>query len=98
MPRLVDVYERRRAAGLEIVAVNLTDQESLSDVRRFAGVYHVPFGIALDRMGMVRRAYALRGVPTSVFIDAQGRVRAAHSGPIPDDTLDARVGEILAIP
>ena len=38
---------------------------AVADVRRFAGVHHVPFGIALDRKGKVRRAYALRGVPTS---------------------------------
>lgn len=98
MPRIVAAFHHYREAGLQVLAVNLTDQESLGDVRKFVDVYHVPFPVALDRKGKVRRRYALRGVPTSVFIDGQGLVRAVHTGPVTADTLEVRVAEILTPP
>lgn len=98
MPRIVAAFDHYREAGLQVLAVNLTDQESLGDVRKFVDVYHVPFPVALDRKGKVRQRYALRGVPTSVFIDGQGLVRAVHTGPVTADTLEVRVVEILTPP
>jgi len=98
MPLLVDAYARHRDAGLEVWAVNLTDQESLKDVRRFVNTYQVPFPVPLDRHGKVRRVYRLRGVPTSVFIDRQGVVRLVHTGPLMADTLESRLNDILTPP
>jgi thiol-disulfide isomerase/thioredoxin len=98
MPLLVAAYVRHREAGLMVLAVNLTDQESLGEVRRFVEAYRMPFPVLLDRQGKVRRAYALRGVPTSVFIDAHGLIRTFHRGPVGADTLHAGLGEILQVP
>lgn len=96
MPLLVEAYARHTDAGLEVRAVNLTDQESLGDVRRFVEAYHMPFPVLLDRKGKVRRADALRGVPTSVFIDRYGLVRYVHTGPLSADTLESRLNDILS--
>jgi thiol-disulfide isomerase/thioredoxin len=98
MPLLVQAYAQHQEAGLEVWAVNLTDQESVSDVRKFVSAFHMPFPVPLDRKGKVRRAYALRGVPTSVFIDARGLVRAVHTGPLTADTLESRLNAILTPP
>jgi cytochrome c biogenesis protein CcmG, thiol:disulfide interchange protein DsbE len=95
MPLLVEAYARHMEADLHLLAVNLTDQESLGDVRKFVDTYHVPFSVPLDRKGKVRRAYALRGVPTSVFIDRHGLVRSVHTGPLTADTLESRLNDIL---
>jgi cytochrome c biogenesis protein CcmG, thiol:disulfide interchange protein DsbE len=95
MPRLRDAYGVYRDSGLVILAVNLTDQEALGDVRKFVAAYQLPFPVPLDRKGRVRRKYRLRGVPTSVFVDAHGIVRAMHPGPIDPDTLAIRLSQIL---
>lgn len=98
MPLLVDAYARHMEADLHVLAVNLTDQESLGEVRKFVNTYQVPFPVPLDRKGKVRRAYALRGVPTSVFIDRHGLVRYVRTGPLTADTLESRLQDILTAP
>jgi len=78
-----------------VLAINLTDQERMTDARRFADEFHMPFPVLLDQKGKVRKSYALRGVPTSVFIDIHGIVRLINPGPITSETIQRGLGEIL---
>jgi cytochrome c biogenesis protein CcmG, thiol:disulfide interchange protein DsbE len=80
---------------LQVLAINLTDQEHMSDARRFVDELHVPFPVLLDEKGKVRKSYALRGVPTSVFIDTNGIVRLVNPGPITSETIRRGLAEIL---
>jgi cytochrome c biogenesis protein CcmG/thiol:disulfide interchange protein DsbE len=95
MPEIVAAYSAHRGAGLEVLAVNLTDQESRSDVRRFVAEMRMAFPVLLDERGRVRRAYQLRGVPTTVFVDTAGIVRAIHPGPLTSEALARGLGSIL---
>jgi len=76
----------------------LTDQEHLSDARRFVDELHMPFPVLLDPKGKVHKSYALRGVPTSVFIDSQGVVRLVNPGPITSEAIQRGLAEILSVP
>ncbi len=58
-----------RTAGLEIVAVNLTDQEKRKSAPRFVAELGMPFPVVLDAKGKVREKYHLVALPTSVFLD-----------------------------
>src|SRR2546426_1581615 len=40
-------------------AINLTDQERKNDIRRFVDEFRLPFPVALDERGKVRRRYGL---------------------------------------
>lgn len=95
MPEIVAAYSAHRATGLEVLAVNLTDQESRSDVRRFVAEMGMTFPVLLDERGRVRRAYRLRGVPTSVFVDTAGIVRVIHPGPLTSEALAQGLDSIL---
>jgi hypothetical protein len=79
-----------------VLAINLTDQERMKDVRTFVRELPMPFPVLLDEKGKVRRSYALRGVPTSVFIDANGIVRIVNPGPITREAIERGLAEILA--
>ena len=95
-PELVRVQAEHAQAGLRVVAVNGRDQErSTDDVERFVSSFSVPFPVALDKRGAVRRAYRIVGQPTTVFIDASGIVRKVHVGLIDPDELDRGIALIL---
>ncbi len=95
MSDIVAAYDAHKDQHLQVLAINLTDQEHLSDARRFVDELHMPFPVLLDQQGKVRKSYALRGVPTSVFIDARGIVRLVNPGPITSETIQRGLAEIL---
>ncbi|HVT38910.1 MAG TPA: TlpA disulfide reductase family protein [Gemmatimonadaceae bacterium] len=98
-PELVGLYKRQHAAGLEVLAVNLRDQE-LNDgaVRKFVTEFDVPFPVLLDPRGSSRRAYQLVGMPTTVFIDSAGIIQRVHTGPLTAAELRQNVAMIHAVP
>ena len=95
MPDIVAAYQAQRDTGLAVLAINLTDQERMKDVRKFVAEFQMPFPVLLDEQGRVRRLYALIGVPTSVFIGSDGVVRLVNPGPITKETLERGLAEIL---
>lgn len=95
MSDIVAAYDAHQEQRLQVLAINLTDQERMTDARKFADELHLPFPVLLDEKGKVRKRYALRGVPTSVFIDAQGIVRLVNPGPITSETIQRGLAEIL---
>jgi thiol-disulfide isomerase/thioredoxin len=95
MPLIVAAYAAHKPAGLEVLAVNLTDQEGMKDVRKFVAAFQMPFPVLLDAQGRVRRLYALRGLPTSVFVGADGVVRLVNRGPVTAESLDLGLAGIL---
>ena len=95
MSDIIAAYDAHKDQHLQVLAINLTDQEHLSDARRFVDELHMPFPVLLDHKGKVRKRYALRGAPTSVFIDARGIVRLVNPGPITSETIESGLAEIL---
>ena len=95
MPLLVAAYQAHREAGLEVLAVNMTDQDGKKDMRKFVAEFAMPFQVALDEKGRIRKLYGLIAYPTTVFVGSDGIVRVVHSGPISGLTLDRNLAEIL---
>jgi len=96
MAEIASAYRAHVNDGLQVFAIDLTDQErKLNDVRKFVDELQMPFPVLLDEKGRVRKRYALRGVPTSVFIDARGVVRLVNPGPITSETIQRGLAEIL---
>ncbi len=95
MSDIIAAYNAHKGQELQVLAINLTDQERMKDVRKFAAEFQMPFPVLLDEKGKVRKRYALHGVPTSVFIDAQGIVRLVNPGPITNETIQRGLAAIL---
>ncbi|PYO81061.1 MAG: thiol disulfide exchange role in cytochrome c biogenesis [Gemmatimonadetes bacterium] len=96
MSDIIAAYDAHKDQHLQVLAINLTDQERMKDVREFVEAFQMPFPVRLDEKGQVRKRYALHGVPTSLFIDTQGRVRLVNPGPITSETIQRGLAEILA--
>lgn len=82
MPDLISAHGTHSPGGLEVLAVNLTDQEVRRDVRSFVAELGMTFPVLLDERGRTRRLYDLIAIPTTVFVDTAGVVRLLHSGPL----------------
>jgi peroxiredoxin len=96
MDEIARAYRAHSNEGLQVLAIDLTDQErKMKDVREFVDELQMPFPVLLDEKGKVRKRYVLRGVPTSVFIDARGVVRLVNPGPITNETMQRGLAEIL---
>jgi peroxiredoxin len=98
MPRIVRRYRELHQAGLEVLAINLTDDEKKKDIQHFVDEFRLPFPVLLDVKGKVRRRYHLLGVPMTVFVDTAGTVAGVHVGPMTSDALDRGLKSIIRAP
>ena len=63
MPSMEKLYQRFKARGLEIAAVNL--QEDRDSVKHFVEEYELSFPVLLDTTGRIGATYGARSIPTS---------------------------------
>jgi peroxiredoxin len=97
MPEIVAQYERHKAEGLVVLAVNL--QEPDSKVSAFAQRFGMDFPIVIDRSGSVGEAWriggAFQGLPSSYFIDSTGVVRSVFNQQLTKELILQGLAEIL---
>lgn len=82
-PELVKLYNQYQGR-LEILAINLTFQDSLEDMRAFVDESGVTFPVLLDKEGAVTKAYQIQGIPTAFFVNKEGVIIdrvVGYSGP-----------------
>ncbi|HLF90047.1 MAG TPA: prolipoprotein diacylglyceryl transferase family protein [Anaerolineales bacterium] len=72
MPALQRVHEAYKDAGLVILAVNATNQDSKTAALAFATEHGLTFPILLDLDGQVSQQYELRALPSTYFIRPNG--------------------------
>ncbi|MEO5886773.1 MAG: TlpA disulfide reductase family protein [Anaerolineales bacterium] len=96
MPAIEKVYQRYKDAGLVVIGLNLTSQDSESDVRAFVQEFGVTFPVALDRDGSVRDRYQLLGLPSTFFIDQRGIIRSVVvGGPMSEAIIQSNIEDLL---
>ena len=96
MPAIEKVYRAYKDLGLEVLAVNTTDQDSETDAAAFVDELALSFPIPLDRTGDVSAAYSLRGLPSTYFIDADGVIRSVVvGGPMSEALIQSKVEDLL---
>lgn len=96
MPAIERVYRSYKDLGLEVLAVNATNQDSVDAARAFVQERGLTFPVLLDRAGSVSTAYNLRGLPSSFFIDRQGVIRSVViGGPMNEALIQSKVESLL---
>ncbi len=96
MPALERVYRSFKPMGLEVLAVNLTDQDDEVAVSRFIQELGLTFPILLDRRGEASKRYLLRGLPSTFFVDRQGVIRSVVvGGPMSEALIQSKVEELI---
>ncbi len=99
MPAIEKVYRSFKSQGLEVLAINATNQDSVSAAAAFIQELGLTFPIPLDRNGEVSARYILRGLPSSYFIDRKGIIRSVVvGGPMSEALIQSKVEELLKEP
>lgn len=92
MPAIQRVYEQNRERGLQILAVNMTYQDSVSAAAAFVSEFGLSFPVPLDTTGIVGNGYQMRALPTTFFIDREGVIqKVIIGGPMSEATLQSAV-------
>jgi peroxiredoxin len=78
MPKLNRLYEKYRAAGFDLLGVNIDDDPRNAEA--VAAKLGVKFPVLLDTDKQVSKLYDLSTMPSTVIIDRDGRVRYVHLG------------------
>lgn len=89
MPQIQSYYETySKKHNMEVVAINITDQDSGVDViKQFADYYHLTFPIVLDEKGEVSKKYEVLTIPTSFLLDEEGKMIKKIVGPVTEEML-----------
>jgi len=95
-PYLEKAYRAKKESGFTILAVNITSQDSLQDVRAFVKEFGLTFPILLDKTDSVSQLYLVRGLPTSFFIKPDGLIQRIFIGGMSNEQIEDFVAEILA--
>jgi len=97
MPAFQKASQEYSDTELQIIAINATSQDSLSDVKQFVDQHGITFPIPLDQTGSVSRDYLVHSLPTTYFIDQNGIItEVIIGGPIPLSLLRIQSSQLLA--
>jgi peroxiredoxin len=89
LPDIQRLYDEKRGAGLEVLAVNV--QESRADARSFFEAHDLSLPLLIDDDGSVYQQYRLQGLPDSFFIDREGNIAAVQYGFLTEDKMRDRL-------
>ncbi len=96
MQSIDKVYNEYKEQGLVVLAVNMTYQDTESDIEPFVKEQALTFPILLDKTGEMANAYQLHSLPSSYFIGRDGIIHeVVIGGPMAEALLRTRVEEIL---
>ena len=95
-PALEKAYEQYEDSGMVILGMNLTDQDSVSDVESFVQEFKLTYPILLDRDGSVSNLYQIEGLPTTFFINREGIIRTVIvGGPMSETFIRSKMETLL---
>jgi peroxiredoxin len=96
MPAIERIYQAYKHLGVEVLAVNATDQDSQADVSAFIEEHNLTFPVPLDRTGAVNDRYLLQGLPSTYFIDRSGMIQSVVvGGPMGEALIQSKIEEML---
>ena len=93
MQAIEAVYQRHKAKGLEIVAINAGQDRVKVDA--FVKKIGVTYPALLDENSAIVRSYGVVGLPTTFFVDGRGIVLAKIVGEADETTFERHALELL---
>ena len=95
-PALQNSYEQYKDVGVVILGVDLTNQDSIEDVKNFVRDFKLTYPILLDVEGKVAGLYQNTALPSTYFVDRQGIIRTVMiGGPISETFIQSKIEAIL---
>lgn len=94
IPAFVEVYNRYRGRGLELVGISL-DTDTRRNLPGFIAANGIEYRILLGDIATVRAYGGVSSLPTTFFIGKDGVVKQVHIGLIDEATLEREVRNLL---
>ena len=96
MPALEQAFQEYSDTDLTITAVNVTNQDRLSDVMAFTVDNQLTFPILLDQTGSTANDFQVRLLPTTFFVYRDGTIsKVLIGGPIPLALMRVEIDRLL---
>jgi peroxiredoxin len=92
MKDIEGAYQRHRAAGLEILAVNAGQDRATTAA--FVGKLGISYPALLDEDAKIAKRYGVTGLPTTYFIGRDGKVAAKQVGEMTAANFELQVAEL----
>jgi peroxiredoxin len=98
IPHLANLQKQFGEKGLQILALNIGQGDSLEQVKSFIDKYKISYPVALADESVVYDDYAIRMVPTLFIVDKKGVLVEKLNGYNSDihKTLEATVKRLIA--
>ncbi len=96
MPAIENIYQEYAEQGLQVLAVNATNQDNLTDVVNFISKNQLTFPVLLNSSGNVSELYQVQSLPTSFFINKEGVITDIMVGEMSEALLRIRIEELMA--
>ncbi|MDR3585443.1 MAG: TlpA disulfide reductase family protein [Desulfosporosinus sp.] len=79
---------------VQFIGVNLSSQDSLSDVTAFLEKYGIKYPIVMDTKGTVAQQFQTMAIPTTFFVNRQGIIVDRYVGAITPQVLEEDLQKI----
>lgn len=93
MPHMQSFYDEYSDQA-EILAVNITSDDSVGAVEKFRKQYNITFPILLDVEGEQSEKFATITIPTTYLIDENGIIKQRLVGPMSEDSMKELVSSV----
>lgn len=96
MPAIQAMYEKYKADGFVVLAVNATNSDNINNVEIFVKNQNLTFPILLDKQGEISTTYQVQALPSSFFITPDGIINeVVIGGPMAEALLESRISSLL---
>ncbi|MBI5904526.1 MAG: TlpA family protein disulfide reductase [Deltaproteobacteria bacterium] len=93
-PGFVEVYNRHRGKGLEMIGISL-DTDTRGNLAGFLMTHRIEYRILYGDLATARAYGGVSSIPTTFFIGKDGEIKNIHVGYIDKDAFDAEVRKLL---
>jgi len=96
IPHLIELHERYKDQGLEIVGVSL-DQAGPSVVIPFVEQNNINYSVLMGHQKIVQDFGGVRGIPTAFIISKDGKIFRKLVGLVPKERYEADIKALLGL-
>jgi len=93
IPRFVDLQNKYRDRGLQIVGISLDDDPK--PTRAFYQQFKMNYPVAIGDANLAERYGGMLGLPVNFVIDREGRIHAKHLGEVDISLIEQEINSLL---
>ncbi|MCC6396458.1 MAG: TlpA family protein disulfide reductase [Bacteroidetes bacterium] len=94
IPGMMNVYEKYKAKGLEIVGISL-DRGGWKDVKPYLAKNKISYPIVIGDQALTEQYGGIEAIPTTFIVDRKGNIVAKHVGSVTEEEFEKAVKDVL---